>query len=71
MTIEYLDANNQKYSRVENVELRLFSSSEAKRYGLSKEGGIGGLIIFVIVLGGLGFYFWGRKKKGKKIFGKW
>ncbi|MBW2995822.1 COG1361 S-layer family protein [Candidatus Woesearchaeota archaeon] len=71
LVVEYMDANNNKYSSVESLELRQYSSSEAKKYGLAKERGIGGAIMFLIVVGGLGIYIWRQKKKGKKIFGKW
>jgi hypothetical protein len=71
LVVEYMDANNNKYSSIESLELRQYSSSEAKKYGLAKERGIGGAIMFLIVVGGLGIYIWRQKKKGKKIFGKW
>ncbi len=71
LSIEYMDANNNKYSQVKNLELKRYSSREAKKYGISEENGIGMLIVFVIVVGGLGIYIWRQKKKGKKIFGKW
>ncbi|MEE9525188.1 MAG: COG1361 S-layer family protein [Candidatus Woesearchaeota archaeon] len=71
LVIEYMDSNNNKYSLTENLELRQYSSLEAKKYGLSRERSIGGVIIFIIVIGGLGVYIWRQKKKGKKIFGKW
>ena len=67
LMLEYMDANNNKYSPIRNLELKLYSSSEAKKYGLAKERGIGSLIIIVIVVGGLGIYIWRQKKKGKKL----
>ncbi|MBR9691201.1 hypothetical protein GOV06_00270 [Candidatus Woesearchaeota archaeon] len=67
LILEYMDANNKKYSPIRKIELRLFSSSEAKKYGLTKESSIGTLIILLIVVGGAGIYIWRQKKKGKKI----
>jgi hypothetical protein len=71
LILEYMDANNNKFTPVELLELKLYTAREAKKYGLAVERGIGSLIIFVIVVGGVGIYIWRRKKKGKKIFGKW
>ncbi len=67
LMINYMDANNKRYSPIKNIELFLYSSSEAKAYGLSKESSIGSVIILLIVAGGLAVYFWKRKKNGKSL----
>ena len=61
LMLEYMDANNNKYSPIKNIELKRYSSAEAKKYGLMKERGIGTLIIVVIVVGGLAIYIWRQK----------
>lgn len=71
LMLEYMDANNNKYTPIKSIELKMYSSSEAKKYGLVKEGSIGTIIIILIVVGGLAIYIWRQKKKGKKIFGRW
>ncbi len=67
LILEYMDANNNKYSPIRSIDLRLYSSSEAKKYGLTKESRIGTLIILLIVVGGVGIYIRIQKKKGKKV----
>jgi hypothetical protein len=64
--LEFKDANNNDFSENVNLDLSLYSGSEAKRYGLKKRNGfIGILIIVAIVLAGLFFYRKYRKKKKK------
>lgn len=66
LEIVYHDVNNNYYSEEAELELRLYSASEAKRYGLVKGNGtVGTLIIVVIVVGG--FLFYRRLKKKKKL----
>jgi len=64
--LEYMDANNKKFSESREVKLRLFSSSEAKRYGLEESRIVGIIIIVIIVALGVYFFYWRRKKKKKK-----
>lgn len=71
LTLEYMDANNKEYTQLKNLQLKLYSETKARKYGISKERGIGTLIIIVIVVGGLGIYIWRQKKKGKKILKRW
>lgn len=67
LQIEYKDANNKDYSEEIDLRLKLYSTSEAKRFGLIKGNNIiGVLIMIVIVGGGLWFYRRWRKKKSKK-----
>ena len=64
--IEYKDANNNDFRKTINIELDLYSASEAKKFGLKEGNGvIGYLIIIVIVIAGLFFYKRYKKKKKK------
>jgi hypothetical protein len=65
--IEYKDANNKGYSENVNLDLELYSASEAKKLGLIKGNNKTGiLIVIIIVVGGLWFYRRWRKKRNKK-----
>lgn len=67
LTIEYKDANNQDYKKKINLELQLYTSSEAKKFGLIKGNGtITNIIIVVIVVAGIFIYMRWRKRKNKK-----
>lgn len=67
LKITYNDANNKEYIKDVKLKLRLYSASEAKRYGLVKGNGkVGFVIIIVIVVGGFFFYRRWKKKKQKK-----
>lgn len=62
ITIEYKDANNNNYLRDEEIALKLYSSSEAKKRGLTQGGG-SGWIIMVLLVGGAGFWYYRKRKK--------
>jgi hypothetical protein len=65
--LEYRDSNNKEVKEDNILQLRLYSSSEAKRYGLVKAGSpITSIIFLLIVL--LGVWFYLKKKKGIDIF---
>lgn len=62
--LDYMDANNNKYTEIRNVELKVVS---AGKLGI-KTGGSAKIIIIIIVIGA-GFYFyrkWEKKKLSKK-----
>ncbi len=65
VVIDYMDANNQRYRDKENVVLKLYSSSKAKKFGLEESGSVGILIVLMIVGAG-GYYYWRKRKKKKK-----
>ncbi|MBI4148903.1 hypothetical protein HY491_00495 [Candidatus Woesearchaeota archaeon] len=66
LLVEYRDANNELYQQQMELPLRLYSSREAKRYGLVKSNsGIGVLIVVIII--GAGVYFFLRRRKKKKV----
>lgn len=65
-SVEYKDANNNNYKNIIELKLNLYTSSEAKKFGLKEENSfVGILIIIIIVLVGLWYYRKYRKKKKK------
>ena len=65
LTVEYKDANNKDYTKVVDLELPLYSSSEAKKLGLVKGNGKFSWV-FVLVLAAGGYFAYRRWKKHKK-----
>ncbi len=65
LTIEYKDANNADYKKKINLELPIYTSSEAKRLGLVEGNGkikwI--IIVIVIVVGFFGYRRWRKKNR--------
>ena len=66
IVIDYMDANNQRYRDKENVVLKLYSSSKAKKFGLEEKSSVGILIVLMIVGAG-GYYYWRKRKKKKMV----
>ncbi len=65
LRLDYRDANNKGFKKDVILNMRLYSSSEAKKYGLVSGGGSSGkFILFLLIVGGIWYYI--RKKKGKK-----
>ncbi len=65
LTIEYKDANNQDYAKKMNLELPLYTSSEAKKLGFVESGNK--LWIFIVIAAVIiGFFAYRRWKKRKK-----
>lgn len=65
LAIEYKDANNHDYRKNVNLDLILYSKSEAKKLGLTKGNGKWG-IYAVIIIAAAGFFayrFWKRRRK--------
>lgn len=67
LAVEYKDANNKNYKSVVNLELPLYSSSEAKRLGLSEGNGNFTWIILIVlaVAGFFGYRYWKKRRKAK------
>jgi len=65
LTIEYKDANNKDYKNTINLELPLYSSSEAKKLGLIKRNGKLKWIVMIVVIVALlfGYRVWKKRKK--------
>ena len=65
ISIEYMDANNNEYKTEMNIEMPLYSTSEAKRFGLvNGNGTVGFFIAVLIVVAGLFAYRrWKRSRK--------
>ena len=60
----FLDANNREYIQDVKLILRLYSSSEVKKFGFVKSNNSGGLLIILIIVG-TGIYFYLKKRKNK------
>jgi hypothetical protein len=65
LKLEYKDANNKEFVSNEIINLKLYSSKTAKKYGLIAESSSSKIFIF-IVLGVGGFFLYRRWKKKKK-----
>ena len=66
LTLEYKDSNNKDYANTVNLELPLYTSSEAKKLGLIKGNGTFTKIILVaLAVAGVFFYLRWRKHKKK------
>lgn len=66
LILEYRDANNNEYRDNINLTLKLYSASDAKKFGLKEGNGIvGNAIILIIVGAGLFYYIRYRRKKKK------
>ncbi|HLD06308.1 MAG TPA: hypothetical protein VJC16_02115 [Candidatus Nanoarchaeia archaeon] len=64
LVAEYRDSNNELYRQQLDLPLRLYSRSEAKRYGLAQgSSGVGVLIVLAIVAAGVYFFIRRRRKK--------
>lgn len=63
--IEYTDANNKAYHQDVELNIRLYSSAELKRYGFSNGNPLVGIIIILAIVGG-GYLIFRRRKKNKK-----
>lgn len=67
MTIDYKDANNNHYSRRIDLETRIYTSGEARKFGIVEGSSLTGIIIVVaiVALGIFAYRKW-RKRKGRK-----
>ncbi len=67
ITIDYRDTNNNHYTKKIDLKTRIYSSSEAKKFGITEGSGWGGFfVVILIVAGGLyGYRRWKKKKKKK------
>ena len=65
LTLEYKDANNKDYKKTVNLELPLYSSSEAKKLGLVKGNNryYWILLTLVVVAGFFGYRVWKKRRK--------
>lgn len=65
LTVAYKDANNKNYKNVVNLELPLYSPSEAKRLGLSEGNGSFTWVILIVLAaaGFFGYRYWKKRRK--------
>lgn len=66
LTVEYKDANNKEYTREINIPLRLYSSADAKKYGIEQGNSKVGIVIILIIVGAGLFFYIRKRKKAKK-----
>ncbi|MFH1642910.1 MAG: COG1361 S-layer family protein [Nanoarchaeota archaeon] len=67
LTVEYKDANNKDYKKNIKIPLKIYSSEDAKKYGIVQSNSkVGIMIVILIVITGLFFYWRIRKKKKVK-----
>jgi hypothetical protein len=59
--VEYKDANNNNYKKEVSLQLKLYSSGEAKKF--SGSGGGFPTWIVVLIIAGAGYWYYRRKKK--------
>ena len=62
--VTYKDANNNNYKENKEVDLKLYSNSDAKNFGVKKNNDF--LWIVVILIIAVGAYYYYRKRKNKK-----
>jgi len=67
VTMQYKDALNEDYTQHFDVELPIYSGSEARQYGAAQGNGfVGMLVVIVIIAVGLFLFFRYRKRKKKR-----
>jgi hypothetical protein len=64
LIVEYKDDLNNLYKKKYPVQMKVYSSIEAKKVGLKQSSSFGGIVIFLIIVGG-GIYLYRRWKKKK------
>ncbi len=62
--LTYKDTNNNDYREKREVGLEVYSSSDAKNFGVKKNNNFGWIVAIVLVIGAAYYYY--RKRKGKK-----
>lgn len=65
LAVEYKDANNKNYKNIVNLELPLYSSSEAKKLGLSEGNGSLKWVILIVLAAAafFGYRYWKKRRK--------
>jgi len=65
LSLQYKDANNKDYKNIMNIELPLYSSSEAKKLGLVQGNGKVTWILLIVlaVAGFFGYRMWKKRRK--------
>jgi len=64
LTIEYKDSNNNPYMREIKLQNRIYTSEEAKKFGIVKSSSAGGIVVVLIIVG-IGLFLYRRWKKRK------
>jgi LPXTG-motif cell wall-anchored protein len=66
LQVEYKDSNNKDYTEQIKIPLKLYSSAEAKKYGVNQGSSKVGILIILLIVGiGLFFYIRKRRKRNK------
>jgi hypothetical protein len=64
LTIEYKDSNNNPYTKNIKLQNRIYTKDEAKKFGIVKTSSTGGIVVVLIIVG-IGLFFYRRWKKRK------
>lgn len=62
LSLEYKDANNEEFRQNVELELRLYSKTEMKQFGMAEQSRSVGLFIMIAIVG-VGYYFYRKRKK--------
>ena len=66
LRVEYRDSNNKEFTKDTILNLRLYSGSEAKKYGLVPASNpLKSILVLALILWGIWFYY--KKKKNKDL----
>lgn len=60
--LTYKDANNNDHKENREVELKLYSNSEAKNFGVKKNNNFAWVLIAIVIIG-IGYYYYRKRKK--------
>lgn len=63
--VSYKDTNNNDYRENRKVELKLYSSGEAREFGVKSGNGSMWLIIAIVIVG-VGYYYYRKRNKNNK-----
>ena len=61
--LTYKDSNNNDYKENKEVELMLYSSSEAKNFGVKKNNNFAWILLVLVVIGAAYYFYRKRRKK--------
>ena len=66
LLLNYKDAYNNEHQDIITVPLETYSKYTSKKYGFIESNNVLGKLLFIIILGGAGWYWYKKKKQKKK-----